>query len=141
MIESKVSVDLSRLTDYQVYTDSKWLDFILGQLIENAVKYRSNQSRLTWCSWEEENKVILELQDNGIGIPAQDVPRVFEKGILLAKMVAVMVNQLVLVSTYAISYVKNWDWLFRLFQKRARERAYDWCFLVDSPFKHRLTKV
>lgn len=80
LIESKVSVDLSRLTDYQVYTDSKWLDFILGQLIENAVKYRSNQSRLTWCSWEEENKVILELQDNGIGIPAQDVPRVFEKG-------------------------------------------------------------
>lgn len=80
LIESKVSVDLSQLANCQVYTDSKWLDFILGQLIENAVKYRSHQPRLTWCSWEEGNKVILEIQDNGIGIPAQDVPRVFEKG-------------------------------------------------------------
>ncbi|SCI16595.1 Sensor histidine kinase graS [uncultured Ruminococcus sp.] len=63
-----------------VYGDSKWLDFILGQLISNSIKYKSDAPTLLF--WAEENKdsVLLHVQDNGIGIPDSDINRVFDKG-------------------------------------------------------------
>lgn len=66
--------------DYSVFSDSKWLDFILGQIISNSIKYRSDHFQLSFHAFEEPNKVVLTITDNGIGIPASDLPRVFDKG-------------------------------------------------------------
>lgn len=63
-----------------VYTDSKWLEFILGQFISNAVKYRGEYPVLSFRCREEENAIYLTVADNGVGIPAEDLPRIFEKG-------------------------------------------------------------
>ena len=63
-----------------VYTDPKWLEFILGQLISNAVKYRGEHPVLSFRCREEENAIYLTVSDNGVGIPAEDLPRIFEKG-------------------------------------------------------------
>lgn len=79
LIEAKVSVELCEL-EQEVFTDSKWLDFILGQLISNAVKYRSDQPKLKISAEPRSQSVLLRLSDNGIGIPEQDINRVFEKG-------------------------------------------------------------
>lgn len=68
------------LGDIEVYTDIKWTDFILTQLLVNASKYRSESPVLRIVSQEEEQSVILSVEDNGIGISASDLPRVFEKG-------------------------------------------------------------
>ncbi|MGX7195515.1 ATP-binding protein [Enterococcus olivae] len=59
----------------QVYTDRKWLTFILEQLIFNAVKYTSDGEIALF--WEPDQLVIA---DTGIGIRPEDLPRVFEKG-------------------------------------------------------------
>ena len=66
--------------DHVVYTDNKWVRFILDQLISNAVKYRTDQPVLHFFTWKENDRVLLSVEDNGIGIPAGDLPRIFEKG-------------------------------------------------------------
>lgn len=62
------------------YTDKKWIVFILNQLILNSVKYRNSSSVLRFYTHRDNNDIILTLEDNGTGIPAQDLPRIFEKG-------------------------------------------------------------
>lgn len=70
-----------KLPDYTVYTDQKWIEFILHQIIINAVKYRQEQEpALQMQAYESKEKVILKISDNGIGISASDLPRVCEKG-------------------------------------------------------------
>ena len=63
-----------------VYSDDKWLRFILDQLISNAVKYRTDQPVLHFSTIKENDRIILSVADNGIGIPQSDLPRIFEKG-------------------------------------------------------------
>lgn len=62
------------------YIDDKWVRFILNQIISNAVKYRTEQPLLHFSTVQENNQVILSVEDNGIGIPQSDLPRIFEKG-------------------------------------------------------------
>ncbi len=73
-IYKKLSLELKSLT-VKVLTDSKWLSFILEQLISNAIKY-TNEGGIQ-ISWEE-NKLVI--RDSGIGIRKEDMERIFEKG-------------------------------------------------------------
>lgn len=65
---------------YSVFTDDKWVRFILSQLIGNAVKYSRGQPRLHFSTAKKGSCVRLSVSDNGIGIPQSDLPRIFEKG-------------------------------------------------------------
>ncbi len=66
--------------EHSVYSDDKWVRFILDQIIGNAVKYRAGQPVLHFYSKNENDRIILSVEDNGIGIPESDLPRIFEKG-------------------------------------------------------------
>ncbi len=63
-----------------VYTDDKWVRFILNQIIRNAVQYRTDQPALHFSAKKTGDRVILSVCDNGIGISGSDLPRIFEKG-------------------------------------------------------------
>ncbi len=67
-------------TDDSVYSDEKWLCFILDQLIVNAVKYRTGSPKIRFYTEHGGNEVSLCIADNGMGITAGDLPRIFEKG-------------------------------------------------------------
>lgn len=67
-------------TEDTVFSDEKWLCFILNQLISNAVKYRRDPPVLTFRAVRDQDTLTLSLQDNGIGIDARDLPRIFDKG-------------------------------------------------------------
>uniref|UniRef100_I5AXQ6 histidine kinase n=1 Tax=Eubacterium cellulosolvens (strain ATCC 43171 / JCM 9499 / 6) TaxID=633697 RepID=I5AXQ6_EUBC6 len=71
----------ARDLDILVMTDEKWLEFMLGQIISNSIKYCDAERKLKLEIWAEEisDKVMLHFRDNGIGIPASDLPRVFDK--------------------------------------------------------------
>ena len=63
-----------------VYTDKKWCVFILSQLILNSIKYRAEMPLLRFYTSRGNNQITLTIEDNGKGIPAEDLPRIFEKG-------------------------------------------------------------
>lgn len=66
-------------TALRVLTDEKWISFVLGQIITNAVKY-SDKGSITISACEDECNTYLSVKDEGIGISPEDLPRVFERG-------------------------------------------------------------
>ncbi|MBO0486672.1 sensor histidine kinase [Vagococcus fluvialis] len=66
--------------DHHVLTDEKWLVFILNQLISNALKYSDSNSVITVELSKNERGIWLSLTDTGIGIPPEDLSRIFNKG-------------------------------------------------------------
>lgn len=80
LLEKKIDFIVSDINN-KVYTDSKWLEFILNQIINNSIKYKkeTTNSYIKVEVIEESDKTILTITDNGIGIPTIDLPRVFEK--------------------------------------------------------------
>lgn len=74
-IHKKIKLEIDGL-DVDVLTDEKWLVFVVEQLISNALKY-TKKGTITITA--DEHK-ILSVSDTGIGINAEDLPRVFEKG-------------------------------------------------------------
>lgn len=70
-----------KTSNEKVLTDEKWLEFILNQIINNSIKYKRNIKvpKIEIKVEEATQKVILTITDNGIGIPKNDLPKVFNK--------------------------------------------------------------
>ena len=79
LIQSGIRVEMEGLGRF-VYTDGKWAAFLLGQLLQNAARYRSEDPAITISARSFGKQVQLTVQDNGIGIPAHELPRVFDRG-------------------------------------------------------------
>jgi PAS domain S-box-containing protein len=58
--------------------DQKLLQTILGNLLSNALKYSPDGSSIRFTLTGEENQIIFQIQDKGIGIPLEDQPYIFE---------------------------------------------------------------
>lgn len=78
MIRRHIGINYSG-TGQEVYTDGKWLAFMLEQILSNAIKY-TPQGGVTIETAEEKDRFFITIKDTGIGIKAEDLPRVFEKG-------------------------------------------------------------
>ena len=73
-ISKKIKMDF-KPTKACIVTDEKWFIFVLEQIISNALKYiKKGQISI----YMKEKSLVIE--DTGIGIPAEDLPRIFEKG-------------------------------------------------------------
>ena len=79
LLQGGMRLEVEEMQD-TVYSDEKWVRFILNQLIANAVKYRTEQPVLRISTHKRQDQVVLVMEDNGIGIAASDLPRIFEKG-------------------------------------------------------------
>ena len=79
LLQSGMHLEVEEIQD-TVYSDDKWVRFILNQLIANAVKYRTGQPILRFSTHRQQDQVVLVVEDNGNGISATDLPRIFEKG-------------------------------------------------------------
>lgn len=79
MISNKIKISMNNL-DQKIFSDEKWLLFILNQIISNAVKYKKEDPQISFEARQSTNQIFLEIRDNGIGIAAKDLPRVTDKG-------------------------------------------------------------
>lgn len=79
-INKKIKIDMGEI-NYMVFSDVKWVEFILNQILGNSIKYsKSTSGSIKIYGIENKNNVILNIEDNGVGISSKDVNRVFEKG-------------------------------------------------------------
>jgi len=79
-IHKKIKLDIKDASEI-VYSDVKWTEFIINQIIGNSIKYSSNKEpMINISSVKRANSVMLIIEDNGVGIIDKDINRVFEKG-------------------------------------------------------------
>ena len=74
-IRRKIQLKYSAV-QMEAVTDEKWICFVIGQILSNAIKYTPSGSVVIY----REREGVLAIRDTGIGIRAEDLPRVFEKG-------------------------------------------------------------
>ena len=80
LINNKIKINIED-TNEIVYTDSKWIAFILNQIITNCIKYSKQENAEININVETKKaRVILEIKDNGIGIKKGEITKVFDKG-------------------------------------------------------------
>lgn len=81
LIQEKITMNIHDL-NLEVNTDSKWIIFILNQILQNSIKYRKSDEKTEIEIYAKQGKenVILYFRDNGIGIKKGEITRVFEKG-------------------------------------------------------------
>ncbi|WP_236896519.1 sensor histidine kinase [Clostridium beijerinckii] len=79
-IHKKIRININDIEE-NVYSDGKWAEFIINQIIVNSIKYSSNREpQINISSMKKANSVMLFIEDNGVGIIEKDIDRVFEKG-------------------------------------------------------------
>ena len=76
LITKKIKVTIN--VNNNVYSDSKWLEFIINQIITNSIKYEAKN--ITISDITNKNNTILNIKDDGIGIKESEVNKVFDKG-------------------------------------------------------------
>lgn len=80
LINNKIKINIEDINE-NVYTDSKWIIFILNQIITNCIKYSKKENAEININVEiKKARVILDIKDNGIGIRKGEITKVFEKG-------------------------------------------------------------
>lgn len=80
LIGGHVSLNLHDLA-MEVYSDGKWMEFIIGQVLDNSIKYAVKERfALEIFGEEAQEGVYLYIRDNGIGVKEEEISRVFDKG-------------------------------------------------------------
>ena len=78
LINKKIKLDI-KVKDY-VYSDSKWLEFIINQILINSIKYTKENPEIKIKQIKTKENIILSIKDNGIGIKKEEQNKVFNKG-------------------------------------------------------------
>ncbi len=79
LIKNNIEISLENL-NFLVYTDKKWMIYILDQIINNAIKYAKPNAKICFYAEKHKQEIILYVKDNGIGIAPEDRERIFQKG-------------------------------------------------------------
>lgn len=79
LIKNKIEVVTSNL-NYNIYSDGKWIIYVIDQLINNAIKYSKEKGKIEFYAEDNREYIKLCIKDNGIGIEKEDIDRIFNKG-------------------------------------------------------------
>lgn len=82
LIQNGVRVDTDALSvNDSVYSDNKWIEFIINQIILNSIKYKKDDAPVVTVSFADHGEyAYLSITDNGMGIRQSEISRIFDKG-------------------------------------------------------------
>ncbi|MDA1760316.1 ATP-binding protein [Bacillus cereus] len=93
-----------------VESDTKWLSFIVDQIVANALKYTDSNGEIKFIGEEDKAEKRLIIKDNGIGIKPEDVGRVHTKstglGLYLAKRLSYKLGNDISIESKENEYTK-----------------------------------
>ena len=75
----EMRIEVQPDVDYTVYGDKERLTQVMTNLIDNAIKYNSENGVVTIALVKDTGIVRVSVSDNGIGIPPEHQPRIFER--------------------------------------------------------------
>ncbi|MGL4450891.1 MAG: sensor histidine kinase [Sarcina sp.] len=78
-IYSKIFPKVKFSEDIDIYTDKKWCSYLIGQVIDNAIKYSKENGRVEFDVTINDDKTILYIKDYGIGIKENQIQSVFNE--------------------------------------------------------------
>lgn len=79
LIRNNIEIKLENLEQH-IFTDKKWILYVLDQLINNSIKYSKEKAEIQFYGEESDKYICLNIRDNGIGITREDLERIFNKG-------------------------------------------------------------
>lgn len=78
-INKEIQFQMDDSTQF-VQSDSKWLGFVIDQIIANSIKYTERDGKVAVQFEEDDREKRISILDSGIGIATEDLSRVFQKG-------------------------------------------------------------
>lgn len=80
LLEEKHFVIKNEVKEERIFTDRRGLQFMLGQIISNVIKYSTDSPMLIISTQHTVRDIILSITDNGSGVKSYDLPYIFQKG-------------------------------------------------------------
>jgi two-component system phosphate regulon sensor histidine kinase PhoR len=77
--DKKIKLEFENNNTKYLYGSRDGFKQMLINLIENAIKYSEEGDKITFRSYNSENKLVIEVEDTGCGIPESEIPRIFER--------------------------------------------------------------
>jgi len=78
-MKKNISIEISCASDLRVKICASLIIQALVNLMDNGIKYSDSGSSIKVCAFKKSNELIIEIIDNGIGIPAEHMSRIFER--------------------------------------------------------------
>lgn len=78
-VEKKIEIEMSPFRDIELVHDSKWTVEAVSNVLDNAVKYSSEGSRIEIRVEPQISYVFIEVEDKGIGIPRSEYQNIFKR--------------------------------------------------------------
>lgn len=78
-LKKNITIEFIPLSNLQIYIDPTKIDRAISNIIENAVKYSENNSKIEVYLYKEKNKACISIKDQGIGISQNEIDRIFER--------------------------------------------------------------
>ena len=78
LIRNNIEIKLENL-EHNIFTDKKWILYVLDQLINNSIKYSKEKAEIQFYGEENDKYICLNIRDNGIGIAREDLERIFNR--------------------------------------------------------------
>ncbi len=77
--EKKINIIVNIPDDITIRADKGKISEVIRNLIDNAIKYTNSEGNIEISAHKEGNLIVTTISDNGIGIPKQDIPHIFEE--------------------------------------------------------------
>ena len=77
--KKNITIEFVALSNLQIYIDPTKIDRAVSNIIENAIKYSENDSKIEVTLYQERNGACISVRDEGIGISQSEINRIFER--------------------------------------------------------------